>query len=763
MKIKRVLLSTMIILLAVGWQVPVQAQEIPVNYTQNPNMEHDLNSIFWYGGWDAVNGSDGTARFPWQYVTNTDAHSGDWSLYFFAQWHYVWVSYPVRGHEQKRMKNSFWYKGSLQSFWNFIYRDVGMTEEDLHPSLAEYVGADTAWHHIDGQDALRFDFGGDNDSTADWTYFEFVWDMPGTIPGWGNTVMWYADVPEAWVDDIYYGEWYDGQYIGEEPFGFINGDFEMEGLPTEWLVNIWYNDNYFLNNDFLSWTENHSPDPGLQSLKLMDYWEVFPDTTDVVEPYDSINQDTTFMDKNVTYYLPALGAEGKDMELSFWHKGIEATVDLEFYDDYGVTTTEFPLPDGASLYADTANPVYDLDTNWIENVANDTFAVADQGDFTDVVELQIDTMMYYPTETLVSQNFDDEEDQTLGGGSWLWSGGGNYGYNDWAAGTVGDEAWSSPEALWLPGDPDWGGAEGYINVVDDTNYIWEFMFKGQIEFILDLGATKYFVIDDVDGIVPEDAKADSNNTLTWMLDSKYWKKFRFEYRQGSWLADSSLNDTVLIAYDLIGSQSDAADNGYVDDLFVALGRDTIPDIIDTNYVVVLINGDTTYTPDVDTIGTTYNPIGARFVLPAAAEWTEFKLNWTNPSTDIGGTMTMMLNNEATETPAWITQANSTFDDAHSGWTFFDDFVYGESTVGIQKRSVMKKDLHVYPNPAVDVLYLSLETPLRTIDIFNTSGQKVLMLQNPERKLNVSELSSGLYMLHATDMEGVIHEVKFIVK
>jgi len=103
----------MIILLAAGWQVPVKAQDIPVNYTQNPNMEHELNSIFWYGGWDAVNGSNGTANFPWMYLTDTDAHSGNWSLYFFSQWEYIWVSYPVRGHEQKKMKNSFWYKGSL--------------------------------------------------------------------------------------------------------------------------------------------------------------------------------------------------------------------------------------------------------------------------------------------------------------------------------------------------------------------------------------------------------------------------------------------------------------------------------------------------------------------------------------------------------------------------------------------------------------------------------------------------------------------------
>lgn len=759
MKMKKVLLPMMIFLLFAGWQVPVKAQDIPVNYTQNPNMEHELNSIFWYGGWDAVNGSNGTASFPWMYLTDTEAHSGNWSLYFFSQWQYIWVSYPARGHEQKKMKVSFWYKGSLQYFNNYVYRDLGMDENDLPPSLAEYVGADSAWHEFGGQDALHFDFGGPNDSTADWTYFEHVWDMPGTIPGWGNTVMWYADVPEAFVDDIYYGEWYDGQYSGEEEFGIVNGDFEKTELNTEWLLNVEPWDNYFGASDFLSWTENHTADPGLQSLRLMDYWEVFPDTNDVVEPYDSIDQDTTFMDKNLTYYLPALKAEGADMELGFWHKGNAATLDLEFYDDYGVTTDEFPLPAGATLYADTANPVYELDTNWIMEVANDTFAVADQGDYTDVVELQIDTAMYFPTETLFMQDFDNEADQTLGGGSWLWSGGGNYGYNDWAAGTSEEEAWSSPEALWLPGDPDWGGAEGYVNVVDDTNYIWEFMYKGQVQFILNLGATKYNLVDDVDGIVPPEAEADTN-TLTWLLDSKYWKTFRFEYRQGSWLADSSLNDTVTVTYDLIGTYN-ATDNGYLDNLMIALGRDTMPNIIDTNFVVVLENGDTTYIPDVDTVGTSYNQVGARFMLPAAADWTEFKLNWTNPSTDIGGTLTMILDNEAGETPIWITQADPEIDDDHADITFFDDFVYEKLLTSVERIAI--RDLHVYPNPADDVLYLSLEMPLEKVEIYNVMGQKVRILQNPERKLNISDLTSGIYLIHATDEKGTIHEAKVLKK
>ena len=101
-----------------------------------------------------------------------------------------------------------------------------------------------------GQDALKFDFGGEDGFTEDWTYFEFIWDFPGTLPGWGNTSMWYGPMTRHYVDDLYYGEWYDGQYTGEEPFGFINGDFEKTELNGEWLYNLapW---DAFGPNDFI--------------------------------------------------------------------------------------------------------------------------------------------------------------------------------------------------------------------------------------------------------------------------------------------------------------------------------------------------------------------------------------------------------------------------------------------------------------------------------------------------------------------------------
>jgi hypothetical protein len=60
-----------------------------------------------------------------------------------------------------------------------------------------------------------------------------------------------------------------------------------------------------------------------------------------------------------------------------------------------------------------------------------------------------------------------------------------------------------------------------------------------------------------------------------------------------------------------------------------------------------------------------------------------------------------------------------------------------------------------------MLYLSLEIPLEKVEMYNVMGQRVKILNHPDRKINVSDLSSGIYLIHATDEEGDIHEAKFL--
>ncbi len=749
MKTKHVLSLMFAILIMLGWQARLGAQDIPANYIQNPNMEHDLNPIFWYGSWTYTWYGGGIVSHPEYFLTNEDAHSGNTAM-LLDPGGWIWVSYPIRGHEEKKFKASFWYKGYFNNYWNFLYRDAGITYEELPWELAEYTGADSCGWGGEGQDALQFWFGGPDGFTEDWTYFEFVWDFPGTLPGWGNTSMWFGEFAPALLDDFYYGEWYDGEYAGEEPFGFINGDFELKDLNVEWTLNvsIWDVPDA---TAYLSYLENHT-DAGIQSLGLIDYMTV------------SEENDTSDMDVNVTYYLPALGAEGEDMEISFWYKGNGAKVGLEFYDDYGVTQEEFPLPGGSMLWEDLDNPIYELDTVGmiVDTVDSfvDTFTVADLGEGQVIMEMMIDTMTLATETILASQDFDDESNLRLTQDAWVWSGSDNWGWDDWDAATKGDESWSKPQALWLPGDPNWGGAEGYVNVQDGTSYIWEFMYIGKLQFILNLGsATKYDLVGDPDGIVPEGVAADADG-ITWELDSKYWTRFRYEYTQGSWLADSSVDSPASLSFNLIGTY-DAADLGFVDDFMVATGTAANPVVVDTMYVVEGLRYITEDVYLIDTLSTSYNSLGAYWELPAVAEWTEATLNWTNPNTDIGGTLTMFLDNDMGDSPEYITPEKQEFDNAHADWTYFDDFFYGiAEPIGINK-DLVQYDLYTYPNPASEVLYLSLQIPLHRVEIYNALGQLQMNLDTPERILDISVLGKGIFFINATDENGIVHKAKFI--
>ncbi len=713
MQTKHVLLSIVFILFAIGWQAPVWAQDIPTNYIQNPNMEHELNAIFWYGSWDPIYGTNGIASHPWEFMTNEDAHTGNWSMSIIPGC-WIWVSYPIRGHEEKKFRASFWYKGYMTGYWNFLYRDVGLTEQDIPPALVEYVGADTCYHEFGGQDALKFDFGGEDGFTEDWTYFEFVWDFPGTLPGWGNTSMWYGTAEPALVDNLYYGEWYDGQYTGEEPFGFINGDFEKTELNGEWLYNLasW---DAFGPGDFVSTVENHT-DQGLQSLGLQDYLDI------------SAEGDTTVQDRNITYYLPALGAEGEDMEVNFWYKGNAANVDLRFYGSYGVTPDEFPVPEGAVLVADSANVIYETTT-----------------------VLKFDDESTIPVKVLGNQNFDDPNNLKMPGSSWLWSCMGYYTWEDWTTGVVDTVQHSGTSSFWLPADVCWSGAAGTMDgVVDDTTYLIRFWYKGESDFSLYLGRNlKYDLMNDPDGIVPEDATVDEEG-IHWSLKAEDWTQFTYIFKQGSWLADSGITSPVNLEYDFVGILEDTALVGYVDDIFMGMiGDFGMPD-------------DTPFTLSVDTVSVTIPPLAARWELPAMDEWTEVTIRWTNPAEDIGGNLTMFVDNGLVETPDYIDPEKTDFNLDHAGWTFFDDFVYQivEET-GI--RPLKQKEIHLYPNPAVDMLYLSVTDPLSKIDVYNSMGQLVKSIKDPQRKFDVSDLSSGMYMLNVTDKEGYVYKTKFLKK
>ena len=122
---------------------------------------------------------------------------------------------------------------------------------------------------------------------------------------------------------------------------------------------------------------------------------------------------------------------------------------------------------------------------------------------------------------------------------------------------------------------------------------------------------------------------------------------------------------------------------------------------------------------------------------------------------------MLLDNDPTDNPDLITPDKPGFDDAHAGWSYFDDFVYSIAEPEGINSDLVSYDLHTYPNPATDVLYLSLEIPLERVTVYNSMGQLVMVQNHPERKLSIGTLEEGMYFINATDELGVVHKAKFV--
>ena len=69
--------------------------------------------------------------------------------------------------------------------------------------------------------------------------------------------------------------------------------------------------------------------------------------------------------------------------------------------------------------------------------------------------------------------------------------------------------------------------------------------------------------------------------------------------------------------------------------------------------------------------------------------------------------------------------------------------------------------NLYPNPATDILNISMETELKSVEIYSLLGQKVL--STDKNQVDVSSLSKGMYMVRVEDVEGSISTQKLIIK
>lgn len=85
------------------------------------------------------------------------------------------------------------------------------------------------------------------------------------------------------------------------------------------------------------------------------------------------------------------------------------------------------------------------------------------------------------------------------------------------------------------------------------------------------------------------------------------------------------------------------------------------------------------------------------------------------------------------------------------------------SVNDSKSTVVKNGLNVYPNPVNSELFIQGDTKLLSIAIINVMGQQVYSRESPNdiRKVDVSLLDQGIYIITGSDKDGTVYSSRFI--
>ncbi|MGC8803151.1 MAG: T9SS type A sorting domain-containing protein, partial [Bacteroidales bacterium] len=72
-------------------------------------------------------------------------------------------------------------------------------------------------------------------------------------------------------------------------------------------------------------------------------------------------------------------------------------------------------------------------------------------------------------------------------------------------------------------------------------------------------------------------------------------------------------------------------------------------------------------------------------------------------------------------------------------------------------------IRIFPNPAADYVSIALAHPISSVEIYSLSGQLVSRLKNPSATLDVSNLSSGSYIMFVEDTQGTRYRSRLVKK
>ena len=115
----------------------------------------------------------------------------------------------------------------------------------------------------------------------------------------------------------------------------------------------------------------------------------------------------------------------------------------------------------------------------------------------------------------------------------------------------------------------------------------------------------------------------------------------------------------------------------------------------------------------------------------------------------------------TNHPAIADETNNTLSYAFADALEFTRITASSANASLTIVEIAANDfVKVYPNPTTDKLIIVSKNLQKSI-LYNVSGQKVL--ESDRNELNVSELSTGVYLLHTTNTQNQLSIFKIIKK
>ena len=103
--------------------------------------------------------------------------------------------------------------------------------------------------------------------------------------------------------------------------------------------------------------------------------------------------------------------------------------------------------------------------------------------------------------------------------------------------------------------------------------------------------------------------------------------------------------------------------------------------------------------------------------------------------------------------------NKSSDDFENEGAIIDTSYYAAPRKSLSGSIELKPEINISPNPTKDLLTISANVPITEVLIYNLDGQCVL--QTTAIEINVSNLPSGIYILHANTEGGGVLQGKFI--